>query len=403
MSNDLSVARFLATLGLCSLVAAPIGAQTAVNPAAKVSSTDGNGWQFRPSFLTDAEFDDNVFLLPDFKKAKVVPGAPAGSHYADMVSASDLVTTFRAQLGFGGPGIGGKRLRIVPEFGYDFYARNAGRRTAMYGVSLAQKTAHGGLVRLKASIQPQTFFKNYLVDAVDRDGSGTIDPGEKLYAAARQGETTVEGDWTLRLHKQSSPGTVGAAVRLGGGWYSRTNNAAFTSRDLKGPTLGGRLLLDVAGNSRLDVGYSMASLAAPRVLNVMVVDESRFGRDFNSNGSATDSSVRTVQMVDRSRSEQELSAAFGTDLGRADVAVEYAHRTRRFKSAEPYDVANNGRRDARNEVGATLRYNLGSAVRVHASAKRAAQTLNRATAAAATGDVADYTRLRTALGLEYRF
>lgn len=402
MSKDLSVARFLATLGLCSLAAAPIGAQTALKPAAKASKSE-KGWQFRPSFLTNAEFDDNVFLLPDLKKSKVVPGAPAGTHYADMASASDVITTLRGQLGFDGPGIGGKRLRIVPELGYDFYARNAERRTATYGVSLAQKTARGGLVRLKASMQPQTFFKNYLIDAVDLNGNGSIDPGEKLYAAARQGETTVEGDWTLRLHKRSSPGTVGAAVRLGGGWYSRTNNAAFTSRDLKGPTLGAKLLLDVAGNSRLDVGYSLASLAAPRVLNVMVVDESRFGRDFNNNGSATDSNVRTVQMVDRSRSEQELSAAFGTDLGRADVAVEYAHRTRRFKSAEPYDAANNGRRDARNELGATLRYNLGSAVRVRASAQRAAQTLNRATAAAATGDVADYTRLRTALGLEFRF
>lgn len=403
MSDNLSIARVLAILALCSLATASLEAQTSAKPAAKASSANETGWQFRPTFLTDAEFDDNVFLLPDAKKGKLVAGAPAGTHYADMVSASDVITTLRAQLAFDGPGIAGKRIKIVPELGYDFYARNAERRTATYGVSLAQKTTRGGLVRLKAAIQPQTFFKNYLVDAVDQDGSGSIDPGEKLYSAARQGETTVEGDYTLRLRKQSSPSTVGAALRLGGGWYSRTNNTAFTARDLKGPTLGAKLLLDVAGNARVELGYSLASLSAPRMLNVVLVDEGQFNRDFNNNGNATDVNVRTVQMVDRSRSEQELSAAFGTDVGRADVAVEYAHRTRHFSSAEPYDAANNGRRDARNEFGGTVRYNLGNAVRVRASAQRGAQTLNRATAAAATGDVADYTRVRTSIGLEYRF
>ena len=379
------------------------GAKPAVKAPAKASSASETGWQFRPTFLTDAEYDNNVFLLPELKKAKVVGGAPAGTHYADMVSASDVITTFRAQLAFDGPGISGKRVKIVPELGYDFYSRNAERRTATYGVSLAQKTARGGLVRLKAAMQPQTFFKNYLIDAVDLDRNGSIGPGEKLYSAARQGETTVEGDYTLRLRKQSSPSTVGAALRIGGGWYSRTNSSAFTSRDLKGPTLGAKLLLNVVGNSHIDLGYSLASLSAPRMLNVMLVDEAPFNRDFNNNGTTTDVSVRTVQMVDRSRSEQELGAAFGTDLGRADVAVEYAHRTRHFSSAEPYDVANNGRRDARNEFGGTVRYNLGNALRVRARAQRGAQTLNRATATAATGDVADYTRVRTSIGLEYRF
>ncbi len=411
MSRNLLVARCLAGLAVCSLAAVSLAAQTtakpgakpALKPAAKASSTDENGWRFRPTFLTDAEFDNNVFLLPDLKKAKLVAGAPAGTHYADMVSASDVITTFRAQLAFDGPGISGKRVRIVPELGYDFNARNTARRTAMYGVSLAQKTTRGGLVRLKAAMQPQTFFKNYLLDAVDLDGNGSISSGEKLYSAARQGETTVEGDYTLRLRKQSSPSTVGAALRIGGGWYSRTNNSAFTSRDLKGPTLGAKLLLDVASHSHIDLGYSLASLSAPRMLNVMLLDEAPFNRDFNNNGTTTDVNVRTVQMVDRSRSEQELGAAFGTNLGQADVTVEYAHRTRHFNSAEPYDVANNGRRDARNEFGGTLRYNLGDALRVRARAQRGAQTLNRASATAATGDVADYTRVRTSIGLEYRF
>ena len=94
MSDNLSIARVLAILALCSLATASLEAQTSAKPAAKASSANETGWQFRPTFLTDAEFDDNVFLLPDAKKGKLVAGAPAGTHYADMVSASDV----RAQL-----------------------------------------------------------------------------------------------------------------------------------------------------------------------------------------------------------------------------------------------------------------------------------------------------------------
>lgn len=399
MSTATPSRRCLAALVLCSIAAVPLAAQT----AGKSSTSSESRWQFQPTLLTQEEFDNNVFLLPDQKKGKLGAGAPAGTHYADMASASDLITTVRAQFAFDGPGVAGRRLKIVPEIGYDFYAKNAERRSATYAISLAEKVARGGLVRVKASMQPQTFFKNYLIDAVDRDLSGSITADEKLYAPAKQGETTVEGDYTLRLRKQSANSAVGAAMRLSGGWFSRAYNASFTSRDLKGPTAGAKLLLSTSAHSHVDLGYAFASLNAPRMLNVMLVDEAQYNRDFNGNGRTTDANVRTVQMVDRSRSEHELSATFGTDFGAADVELDYARRTRRFSSAEQYDEANNGRRDARNEFGGTLRYNIGNGLRVRATADHGAQTLNRANAAAATGDVADYTRVRTSIGLEYRF
>lgn len=399
MSTPTLFDRCLVAVALCSLSAGPVAAQTIANP----SVSNNHLWKLQPSFDTEVEFDNNVFLLPDQKKAKLTAGAPAGTHYADMVSASDAVTTVRAQLSLDGPGMASKRISIVPEVGYDFYARNAERRTATYGVTVAQKTARGGLLRLKASMQPQTFFKNYLLDAIDLDASGSITSGEKLYGPAKQGETTIESDYTLRLRKQSAQRMMGAALRLSGGWYSRSYNASFTSRDLKGPTASGKLLLSIAQHSRLDLGYAFASLAAPRMLNVMLLDEPQFGRDFNNNGTATDLSARAVEMVDRSRTEQELSASFSTDFGATDLELAYARRTRRFSSTQPYDIANNGRRDARNEFGGTLRHKISSAIRLRATAERGAQTLNRANSAVVTGDVADYTRLRTSVSLEYSF
>lgn len=391
--------RCLAMLVVCSLSAAPLVAQSAVKP----SFVGEKGWQFKPTFLIEGEYDNNIFLLPDLKKGNLIAGAPAGTRFADMESASDVITTLNAQFAFEGTGIGGRNMKIVPELGYDFYSRNAERRSATYRISLAQKTGHGGLFRLKAAMQPQTFFKNYLVDAIDRDGNGTITSAEKLYAPARQGENTIDVEYTLRFRKQSAQTAIGTAVRLDGGWYSRTYNAAFTSRDLKGPTAGVKLLLNTTAHSHVDLGYDVASLTAPRMLNVVLLDETQFNRDFNGNGSTSDVNARAVQMVDHSRTEHEVSAAFGTDFGATDLELDLVHRIRRFRSTEPYDVANNGRRDARNEVGGTLRHDIGRGLRLRIAAQHGAQTLNRANAVATTGDVADYTRLRTSAGLEYRF
>lgn len=378
--------------GIVALVtaAAPLAGQV---PSGALATS----WRFRPSFASEAEFDNNVFLLPDKKKASVVGGAEAGSRFAQMESASDVVTTTRAVLAFAGPGIGGRRLSLVPEIGYELYAQNAARRGLTYGIGITQKTRRGEALRLTADIRPARFFKNYLVDAVDRDADGTITPDERLYGSADQAETTLDADYTFALR------SLGTALRLGGGWYSRAYQQQFRARDLKGPTARAQLLLELGRDVRLDFGYSRAGLTAPRTLAVVLVDEPAFGRDFNGNGTTTDLNARAVAMVDHSRTEHELSASFESGFGLANLELEFARRTRSYHSAEPYDVGNNGRRDARNELGGGMRFDLGSAVRLRLRAQHSAQTVNRVNEAAPTGDVADYARTRVSMGLEYRF
>ncbi|HWE41553.1 MAG TPA: hypothetical protein VG432_03565 [Gemmatimonadaceae bacterium] len=398
MPRKPSTSHFLAAAVMCASLPLQVAAQSASG-----RPLPSRGWTGQPTVAVDEEFDGNVFLLSDARKTKLDGSAAAGTHYADMVSASDAITTLRMEFAAAGPGIRGKRVRITPELEYVHYARNTERTGFRYGVRADQKMGNGGLLRLKLAMQPHTFFKNYLVDAVDRDLSGSITTDERLYAPARQGETALDGDYTLRLRKPSHHRILGASLRLAGGWYSRSYGSAFAARDLKGPSAGTTLLLHTSSGVRLDLGYALAALAAPRMRTVMLLDETQFDRDFNGNGTITDVAARAEEMVDRSRSEQEFSAAFGSDLGRADVELEYARRARSFGSKEPYDVGNNGRRDARTTVGASLRYDLADAVRVRLTTRRGAQTLNRVDAGAGTGDVADYTRVRTSLGLEYRF
>lgn len=393
----MSFYRHLAAAAALSVAALPLDAQSSPAPG-----SSGRGWGSQLSLTTDVELDDNVFLLSDGRKARVVSGAPMGSRYANMASAGDVITTVRGELAFSGPGLAGKRLRIAPEAGYELYARNAGRRSAVYAVSLAQRLGKGEQLRATASIRPSRFHKNYLLDAIDDDGSGSITPDERVYSPADQAETTIEGDYTFDLDRRFYTG-VGAALRVGGGWYSRGHDAAFSARDLSGPTLGGRLLLKLTRATDLDVAYSYASLGATRARSVVILDEPAFGRDFNGNGTATDLAARAVEMVDHSRREQEIAAALGHDFGALGLGLELARRTRRYGSTEPYDLDHNGRRDARREIGVTMRYALARGVRLRGAIRHAEQTLNRAGADAVTGDVADYSRLRTSLGLEYRF
>lgn len=394
-------ARSLVRALACALAATPILGSSLAAQATRAPSDAG--WRFQPTVSVRSQFDDNIYLLPDAKKTKLAAGAPAGSRYADMASASDIITTIDAQASLRGTGLAGRALMVVPEVEYDLYSRNSERAGATMRLSLAQKLARGGLLRLKGSMQPRTFFKNYLLDAVDLNNDGSITPDERLYAPVKQGETSVEADYTLRLRKETATRSLGAALRAGAGWYSRTNSAGFESRDLSGPTASVRLLLTPGSRSRIDLGYDYARLGAPVMRSVAILDENQFQRDFNGNGTTSDVSARAFEMVDRSRTEQELSASASTEFGVADLEVSYGHRTRAFSSSQPYDLGDNGRRDARNEFGGTVRFRVNQAARLRASVVHGAQTLNRSSANVSTGDVADYTRTRAALALEYRF
>lgn len=387
---------------LAALVVLPADAQTS-------SATDSNrgGWRLTPSISTTEEFDNNVFLLPDGRKNKLGAASSeneANGRYADMASASDIITTLRGALELQRPGLGGKRLTLKPELGYELYARNGARSSGQIGISVEQKLRRGGLARMRASMAQQAFFKNYLADAIDRDGDGSITPDERLYAPAEHGDLKLGADYTHRLDKASRRNPFGAAVRVGAGWYSRSNNAAFASRDLSGPTLDLALLLNLTADTRVRIAYDLEALSAPRTENVVLLDEAPFDEDFNGNTSRDDTDVRSVRMVDRSRREHELAVALETEMSRrVDGKLSLARRQRTFSSAERYDVANNGRRDLRNEMEGELRFRLASPLRLRLSAGYASQSLNRASATASSGDVADYTRLRGAIGLTYRY
>lgn len=361
------------------------------------------GWRIVPALRLDAEYDDNVFLLSSSRKDNVAAPSPAeltSGRYAEMESANDMLTTMSAGLSLKGPGLFGRSSLVSPVVAYEFYTRNTARSNVSLGLSLQQELSASSRLRLKGRLTPSYFARNYMADAVDRDLNGSITPEERVYASGEYREGEFGADYRLRLAKSTKKHPFGASLQLGGGYYNRSYDAALSGRDLHGPTMGAKLLLDLGRRVSFAVGYDYSRLGAAASNQVLLIDEVEVGQDLNDNGTASDLDVRVLTMADRSRREHSLDASLELGLSKpVDLVVGYEHRWRRYTSEETLDVVNRGRRDTRDQVSADLRFRLAKDLRLRLGGVHSVQQLNRA--ADPAGEIDDYTRSQARLGLSY--
>lgn len=394
--------RLLAPI-LLALAPSLVTAQGASAGPAAPAVPVARSWKVDPRMTLVSEYDGNIFLLPASKLKD--PGAPSAGElvsrrYAGMESAADLITSLGASLAIEGTGIGGRDVTVTPTVGYEFHARNGERDNAILGLTLEQALRRDGRVRIRGVHQPGYFSRNYLADAVDGNADGTITSEERRYARGEYRESEVQADYRLRLAKSTRAHPFGAWMVLGAGFANRAYTAPFSARDYGGPTAVLRLQFDLANGVELTTSYDLALLGSPRTAQVILLDEPVYAEDLNGNGNATDLNARTIRTVDRSRTEQVIgeSARFG--LGKdTDMELSVDYRMRRFTSEEPYDVANNGRRDHRFQLGADLTHKFRRGVRLFVGANYGSQGLNRRTDLGADGAVDDYTKLRMHVGL----
>lgn len=365
-------------------------------------------WRISGSSLDlTSGYVDNVFLLKARRTDNLdSPSATdlTSGRYDAMLSPSDLITTIQGETTLRGPGLGGRTLSLTPELNYEYYAKNARRRNAAIGLVVEQSLPNGRDLRFKARIAPSYFGKNYLADAVDTDGNGSIEPVERRYRAGVYSETELAMDYRHRLARSSRRHPLGAALRVGGGFYARTYEAPFSGRDLSGPT--GRMQLQLSHRNGLDfdVGYELASLGATPTAEVLLLDETEVGRDLNGNGSMNDVAVRSVQTVDRSLTEHRLGAALTMASNqRATFRAEYEYRLRGYASDEPMDVAYNGRNTGRHALAAEVSFVVSRNVRLGVGGAIASQSLSREGDFGATGEIQDYTKRGVTMRLGYRF
>jgi len=360
-------------------------------------------WRMDPRLQLAAEYDDNIYLLPASKTDD--PGAPSAAdlvsgRYTGMEASADVITSVNASLGLRGSGMGGRDFTITPRAGYELFARNGERSNATVGLTLEQQLRRDGRLRLRADYQPGYFSRNYLADAVDANANGTITPEERVYARGEYHGSELQADYRHRLAKSTRTHPFGAWLIVGAGYAARAYDAPFSARDFSGPIAAARLQFDLASGMELTTSYDLAMLGSPVTTQVILLDEPVYGEDLNGNGNSTDLAARALRTVDRSRTEHVIgeSARFGVGKD-TDVELSVDYRMRRFSSDEPYDVANNGRKDHRLQFGADLSHKFSKGVRMFAGASYGSQGLNRRTDLGAEGAVDDYTKLRAHAGV----
>jgi len=417
LSADTAALPMLRGIGTALLLAclypASSGAQSTLAPSISATrrtvpqvSKPGAKSRLKLKTAAEIEYDDNVFLLADSKKDNLdTPSASAVSsgRYTNMESATDVVAMVSAALPFSTRGALGRSLDVQPAVAYRAYTKNGERSNLTLGLAAEQDLPRGSHLRLRAGLTPSYFARNYLADAVDADGSGNISSAERVYRAGTYRETDLSVDYRIRLDKSTRQSPIGAALQVAAGYYARAFEAPFEGRDLSGPTVGVKLLGELTRRVGVDLEYAFASLGADVSPQVLILDETDAGRDLNGNSTVNDRNVRVADLVDRSRREQSVGARVKFELAkRTDLAVDAEHRWRSYTSEQALDAAYNGRRAARDQVGAEITGALGSEFRLTARGSYATQVLNRSTDLDGSGED-DYSRIQVAAGVRYTF
>jgi hypothetical protein len=300
--------------------------------------------------------------------------------------------------------LSGRALQISAEAAYEANAQNGRRRHAELRFDVEQALPKAGGLRLRADWRPSYFGKNYLSDAVDLSADGNISADERIYRPGTSRELDLSLNVRRRLVRSRSEPSVTVSGELEVGYYTRGYDAPFAGRDRHGPGVGAGIAVNTGPRWTVGLDYTYQSLHADVVREVQILDETAFGVDFNGTNGANDVDARAFELVDRSRTEQNLKASVETVVsGSVTVLLNYTRRTRTYSSSQPYDVSDRGRRDTRNEVEGEIVGRLAHALRLRLGAVLAKQTTNRTGDPGSTGEVADYTRHVFAAGLQYRF
>lgn len=384
----------------------PIGARLSAqgDPTQSVGR-QANSPMVKPWFSLTGEYDNNVFLLSSSRGDAVNSPSSAdvaSRRYADMKQAEDIIARVAGGISLRTSGLGGRDLTLLPTLEYNNYTRNAERSFFTAALVLQQALAHSARLRLSAAYTPNYFAKNYLARVVDSNSDGSISPAERRYESGRYSESEYDVGYRFRIRKGTRKSPLAARMEVGGGYYSRSYDAPFQSRDLRGPTVSTALDFEPSRSLGFGLAYKLAKLSADPAREVLILDEPAVGADLNGNRRSTDLSVGTEQIVDRSRTEHEARANAQMNMtGRTAIRLIYGLRLRNYTSRQQFDLGHRDRRDIRNEVGGELLAKVTQSLRFTGGARYSIQRSDRSLASDPSGDNEDYSRLRAYAGIRF--
>ncbi len=365
------------------------------------------GWHPAARLGAEVRFDDNPFLLTPTQKDRLRTLSAAdvlSGRFRDMTSATDAIPVAGAEVALEGPGLLGRALEVSARAVYEANAQNARRRHAELTFDIAQSLPKTGRLRLRVDWRPSYFPRNYLSDATDLSGDGNISADERVYRAATSREVDLSLNYRHRLMKSRESRPVGVTGELALSYFARSHDASFVGRDRRGPGVGAGVAVELGPRWTVGLDYAYQSLGADTVREVLILDETAFGVDFNGVNGASDADARAFELVDRSLTDQNLRASVETALsGAVTLQVAYVRRTRAFGSTQPYDVSDRGRHDTRNELEVDFAVRFAHDLRLTLAGTAAQQKTNRAGDPGSTGEVVDYSRRVVTARFEYRF
>jgi hypothetical protein len=274
-----------------------------------------------------------------------------------MESMSDIILSPALKVSLKGKGINGYTLTIKPSAVYNLYVKNTEKSYAELGLDIKQNLGSKRYVGLEIYYASSVFSKNYLSDAVDSNVDGSISSDEKRYTASSHDSFTVAGTYGMRLSKGKTgrPGALGVRTVDGEfllGYQQKEYDAPFSNRSEDGYMLGASVEMDVDGTVGLTLGYLFETINTPVSTEVLIRNEQAFNFDYDGVGGITNTDEKTVQNVDRSRTEHTFSAKAVTDIGNGwNGYARYALRFQNYSSTETHDVTRLGRNDVRHRIG----------------------------------------------------
>lgn len=368
----------------------------------------GSGdWKFGAELSAQVGYTDNLFLLKDSTKDRLEAGDPADAvsgRFRDMNSVADILLAAELSIHVRGPGVGGKRMELAAAFRNLAHFENPACDYVEWS-AIARQSLGGGAGRLGIRVEwiPRRFVKNYLADATDP--VGTVSDDERVYRRGEYEQLDIGLEYRIPFVETSkSDGGLGlegsAELRL----RERTYDAPFSGRDRDAWALGLGVAARLGGKSELSCTVTFEDSRSPTANEVMILDESDYGVDFNADGDATDPDVRTVQAVNRSFEEVAVRLALKLPAGEVSEIRIWTEQWRtEYSSNHPFDEDHRGRKDARMAYGSSIRFKLGKGVETRLTAEYARQDTSRPADPGATGEVSDYDRFAVGLAIEYRW
>jgi len=364
-------------------------------------------WKTDGRVRGNLRFNSNVWLLDSDAQDRLESDRTSdrtSGRYKDMESVEDVIFTPGGRYHAAGPSPLGRRLSFWADAEYSFYIQNSRRSNLETNVGVGQYAGPDGHLQLSLNFIPQYFERNYLADAFDVNGDGSISSSERQYEHGDYLEWDLALEYRHRIVDRTKSQEFGLDGHVTVGFRDRNFNSPFRGHDETGPWLQLMLRFQVGTGLKWGLRYKYEDLSSPTEREVQILDEPDFGVDLNGDLDIADQNVRTYEAVDRTRVEQEIGFTFGVDLGpKTELDFLYTRTTRDYASDEVFDVGHRDREDKRNDFGLSLRgrpsasweWRFGIQVRRHDTDRAANPDLS--------GDAFDYWRLILLAAMTYRW